>query len=115
MCCLQSPYGKDSIYPGPSLSNVIVWSLPFPPQDPVFNAKRQAATSPYEEVDIPYMLLRLRQGIGRLIRTREDSGIIAIFNDELHDNVVLREHIVRILPAGVTLKSDSLPSMGSFR
>ncbi|NOU84740.1 ATP-dependent DNA helicase [Paenibacillus sp. LMG 31460] len=92
--------------PGPSLSNVIVWSLPFPPQDPVFNAKRQASTSPYEEVDIPYMLLRLRQGIGRLIRTREDSGIIAIFNDELHDNVVLRDHIVRILPAGVTLKSE---------
>ena len=48
--------------PGPSLSNVIVWALPFPPQDPVFNAKRQASASPYEEVDIPYMLLRLRQG-----------------------------------------------------
>ncbi|WP_305799935.1 helicase C-terminal domain-containing protein, partial [Lysinibacillus sp. GbtcB16] len=29
--------------PGPSLSNVIVWALPFPPQDPVYMAKRQAA------------------------------------------------------------------------
>ncbi|UKS29761.1 ATP-dependent DNA helicase [Paenibacillus sp. HWE-109] len=91
--------------PGPSLSNVIVWALPFPPQDPVFMAKRQAAASPYEEVDIPYMLLRLRQGIGRLIRTREDSGLIAIFSEELHHNEQLREHIVRILPVGVSLKA----------
>nr|WP_216855552.1 ATP-dependent DNA helicase [Paenibacillus alba] len=92
--------------PGPSLSNVIVWALPFPPQDPVFMAKRQAASNPYEEVDIPYMLLRLRQGIGRLIRTREDSGLIAIFSDDLHHNTQLREHIVRILPDGVALKQE---------
>ncbi|OCT13705.1 ATP-dependent helicase [Paenibacillus pectinilyticus] len=92
--------------PGPSLSNVIVWALPFPPADPVFNAKREAAASPYEEVDIPYMLLRLRQGMGRLIRTREDSGIIAIFSDELVTNASLREHIERVLPAGVEMKSE---------
>ncbi|NOV02221.1 ATP-dependent DNA helicase [Paenibacillus planticolens] len=92
--------------PGPSLSNVIVWALPFPPQDPVFMAKRQAAADPYEEVDIPYMLLRLRQGIGRLIRTREDSGIIAIFSEEMHTNEGLREHIAGVLPSGVVLKHD---------
>ncbi|TXK75943.1 ATP-dependent DNA helicase [Paenibacillus sp. N3.4] len=92
--------------PGPSLSNVIVWALPFPPQDPVFVAKRQASKFPYEEVDIPHMLLRLRQGMGRLIRTREDSGIVAIFSSELHHNQVLRDHIVRVLPKGVTLKSE---------
>ncbi|CAN7531555.1 ATP-dependent DNA helicase [Paenibacillus sp. LjRoot56] len=92
--------------PGPSLSNVIVWALPFPPQDPVFNAKREAAASPYEEVDIPYMLLRLRQGMGRLIRTREDSGIIAIFSEVLYTNTSLREHIERVLPAGVEMKSE---------
>ncbi|NEW06755.1 ATP-dependent DNA helicase [Paenibacillus sp. SYP-B3998] len=92
--------------PGPSLSNVIVWALPFPPQDPVFNAKRQASPSPYEEVDIPYMLLRLRQGMGRLIRTRDDRGIIAIFSEEVHHNENLREHIVRVLPEGVHLSDE---------
>ncbi|WNR46764.1 ATP-dependent DNA helicase [Paenibacillus roseipurpureus] len=93
--------------PGPSLSNVIVWSLPFPPHDPVFNAKREASNAPYEEVDIPYMLLRLRQGMGRLIRTREDSGIIAIFAGEIHANAELRGHIERILPSGVEMKSEA--------
>lgn len=90
--------------PGPSLSNVMIWALPFPPQDPVFMAKREAVSNPFEEVDIPYMLLRLRQGIGRLIRTREDSGIIAIFSEEMHTNDSLREHIVGVLPSGVALK-----------
>jgi ATP-dependent DNA helicase DinG len=89
--------------PGPSLSNVIVWALPFPPQDPVFMAKRQASAYPYEEVDIPYMLLRLRQGMGRLIRSREDRGIIAIFSDGLHTDAALRDHVVRVLPEGVQL------------
>ena len=33
---------------------------------------------PFAEVDLPYMLLRLRQGIGRLIRTQEDKGCVHI-------------------------------------
>ncbi|MNW15286.1 bifunctional ATP-dependent DNA helicase/DNA polymerase III subunit epsilon [compost metagenome] len=52
------------------------------------------------------MLLRLRQGMGRLIRTREDSGMIAIFSDELYTNSSLREHVERVLPAGVKMKSE---------
>ncbi|MDD9270409.1 ATP-dependent DNA helicase [Paenibacillus sp. GCM10023248] len=90
--------------PGPSLSNVIIWALPFPPQDPVFMAKRQAAARPFEEVDVPYMLLRLRQGIGRLIRTREDSGMIAIFSHEMYSDETLRAHIAAVLPEGVQLR-----------
>jgi ATP-dependent DNA helicase DinG len=87
--------------PGPSLSNVIIWSLPFPPNDPVFAAKRNAAQHPFDEVDMPYMLLRLRQGIGRLIRTSEDSGIVAILGQELHHDSRVRERVKEILPKGV--------------
>lgn len=68
--------------PGPALSHVLIWSLPYPPNDPVFNAQREQATDPFQDVDWPYMLLRLRQGIGRLIRTRDDAGFITIFADE---------------------------------
>jgi ATP-dependent DNA helicase DinG len=53
--------------PGSSLENVFIFSLPFPPHDPVFTAKRESTENAFEEVDTPYMLLRLRQGIGRLI------------------------------------------------
>jgi ATP-dependent DNA helicase DinG len=104
LCAVTLWEGLD--IPGPSLSNVIVWSLPFPPQDPVFMAKRQEATSPYEEVDLPYMLLRLKQGIGRLIRSREDTGMIAILSEEIHSDSKLRELVQSLLPQGVVLKDE---------
>ncbi|MED1205047.1 ATP-dependent DNA helicase [Heyndrickxia acidicola] len=68
--------------PGESLSNVLIYSLPFPPHDPVFEARRKNSVSPFEEVDIPYMLLRLKQGIGRLIRTSADRGEVHIWTEK---------------------------------
>lgn len=65
--------------PGESLTQVIIASLPFPPHDPVFQAKRKHAANPSAEVDVPYMLLRLRQGIGRLIRSSQDEGIVHLW------------------------------------
>ncbi|MCA0758026.1 ATP-dependent DNA helicase [Paenibacillus sp. N4] len=100
LCAVTLWEGLD--IPGPSLSQVIVWELPFPPNDPVFAARRQDASSPFEQVDMPYMLLRLRQGIGRLIRTREDSGTVAIFGERLNDAEV-RAQIAGLLPEYVTM------------
>ncbi|WP_461200324.1 ATP-dependent DNA helicase [Anoxybacillus sp. TBDG-1] len=89
--------------PGPSLSNVIIWALPYPPNDPVFQAKRKQTDNPFWEVDVPYMILRLRQGIGRLIRQRDDRGIVCIFvtNDEPMQVI---ETIKRVLPTEVHQK-----------
>jgi len=83
--------------PGRSLENVIIFSLPFPPNDPVFIAKKNGLTNPFLEVDLPYMLLRLRQGIGRLIRTEKDEGTVHILLDDLLDLNVLQE-IRAVLP-----------------
>jgi ATP-dependent DNA helicase DinG len=77
LCAYHLWEGLD--IPGPSLSNVVIWSLPFPPNDPVFAAKRKGLEDSYMELDVPYMLLRLRQGMGRLIRTTEDKGEITIY------------------------------------
>ncbi|CAH1197564.1 putative ATP-dependent DNA helicase YoaA [Paenibacillus plantiphilus] len=89
--------------PGPALSQVLVWSLPFPSHDPVFTAKRKDAADAFEEVDMPYMLLRLRQGVGRLIRSREDSGTVTIIAHELKDESI-RERVVGSLPPGVGIQ-----------
>lgn len=86
--------------PGESLENVIIFDLPYPPLDPVFIAKREGVDSPFEEVDMPYMLLRLRQGLGRLIRTHEDKGCVHILLDEtVNDDIVAR--IKQVLPTEV--------------
>ena len=83
--------------PGESLNNVVIYNLPYPPNDPVFKAKRQAAENPFEEVDRPYMLLRLRQGIGRLIRTSTDQGKIQLFMDKDTGRSVVQS-VLDVLP-----------------
>lgn len=95
LCSVSLWEGLD--IPGPSLSNVIIWSLPFPPNDPVFQAKRKGAVHSFEQVDLPYMLLRLRQGIGRLIRSSEDTGTVSIFVDDKVSNEVLNK-VKNVLP-----------------
>ncbi|WP_152399302.1 ATP-dependent DNA helicase [Paenibacillus cellulositrophicus] len=105
LCAVSLWEGLD--VPGPALSNVIVWSLPFPPHDPVFTAKRKESAAPFEEVDMPYMLLRLRQGIGRLIRSREDRGVVAILGEELAGSTPVREQVLAVLPEGLTLQTLS--------
>ncbi|WP_234410451.1 ATP-dependent DNA helicase [Caldalkalibacillus mannanilyticus] len=90
--------------PGPSLTHVIIWDLPYPPKDPVYNAKRKEAHDPYWEVDVPYMLLRLRQGIGRLIRTSTDHGTVTIVSQDLKENPRLLERVTAVLPAGVPIE-----------
>lgn len=83
--------------PGESLQNVVIFSLPFPPHDPVFEAKRASASNSFEQVDMPYMLLRLRQGIGRLIRTSHDSGNVHILTEKnLPENVL--DKMIAVLP-----------------
>ncbi|MBO1913428.1 hypothetical protein J4G37_52530, partial [Microvirga sp. 3-52] len=67
LCSFKLWEGLD--IPNDALTQVIIHDLPFPPADPLFEARRQHATDPFNEVDLPFMLLRLRQGAGRLIRT----------------------------------------------
>ena len=86
--------------PGASLENVVIFSLPFPPHDPVFAAQRKAVDNPFERVDLPYMLLRLRQGIGRLIRTSEDKGSVHILIENQTPTSVI-EKVISVLPTSL--------------
>jgi ATP-dependent DNA helicase DinG len=95
LCSMHLWEGLD--IPGRSLENVIIYSLPYPPLDPVFEAKREGAKNSFEEVDVPYMLLRLRQGIGRLIRSHDDKGTVHILLEKNTDGNVLAK-INDILP-----------------
>ncbi|PMC39366.1 ATP-dependent helicase [Bacillus sp. UMB0899] len=101
LCAVNLWEGLD--IPGPSLSNVVIWSLPFPPDDPVFEAKKSDKHDPYKEVDLPYMILRLRQGIGRLIRTSSDKGSISIFYMEQDKDVL--SMIESVLPVKPLIKN----------
>ncbi len=85
--------------PEEALTRVIIYDLPFPPHDPLFDAKRTFAENPYEEVELPFMQLRLQQGMGRLIRTSNDRGDIHILlNEEEARQRETFENILAVTP-----------------
>ncbi|MFC3748319.1 ATP-dependent DNA helicase [Paenibacillus sp. GCM10012306] len=69
---------------GSDLSQLIIFRLPFPvPSDPVYEYKASMADNPLKDVFVPDMLLRLRQGTGRLIRSETDLGVLSILDSRL--------------------------------
>lgn len=81
--------------PKEALTRVIIFDLPFPPNDPLFDAKRSFVENPFEEVELPFMQLRLQQGMGRLIRTSYDYGDIHILLNEEESKA--KQHFESIL------------------
>jgi ATP-dependent DNA helicase DinG len=70
---------------GDQLSCVIIDRLPFPsPQDPLVAARLaaiEAAGRPsFEEYMIPAAIVRLKQGFGRLVRSRSDRGVVVLLD-----------------------------------
>lgn len=83
-------FGADSFWqgvdvPGETLSNVIIVRLPFSvPSHPLLEARlediRKRGGNPFVEYQIPEAVIKLKQGFGRLIRSRSDRGIVAILD-----------------------------------
>jgi len=74
--------------PGENLRCVIIEKLPFDnPSDPIYNAKAKLLEmkniNPFTYYSIPRAVLKLKQGLGRLIRSKTDKGIIAILDNRI--------------------------------
>jgi len=74
--------------PGEQLSCVIIDKLPFAvPSDPVVAARitaiRQDGGNPFFEYQVPQAALSLKQGFGRLIRSRSDRGVLALLDPRI--------------------------------
>jgi DNA polymerase-3 subunit epsilon/ATP-dependent DNA helicase DinG len=70
--------------PGDPLSCLAIAKLPFSvPSDPIFAARAETFEQPFLEYAVPETILRFLQGFGRLIRSRTDRGVVAIFDKRL--------------------------------
>lgn len=68
---------------GKALSNLIIARLPFPVVDPIMEYKKSKYKNGFNKVYIPEMLIKLKQGIGRLIRSETDKGIVCILDSRM--------------------------------
>ena len=89
--------------PGDALRHVVIARLPFEvPTHPLQRARcdrlEQAGRQPFWHLSLPVAALRLKQGFGRLIRSRSDRGVVTI----LDPRIVTRRYGRYLL--------DSLPS-----
>ena len=86
-------FGTDSFWmgvdvPGDALSNVFITRLPFAvPDHPLIEAKLELIEArggdAFTEFSLPEAILKLRQGVGRLIRTKSDNGIVVILDNRI--------------------------------
>lgn len=86
--------------PGPTCSAVVVDKIPFPvPTDPIVEARCDLVgdARAFEEVSVPAAGMQLAQGVGRLIRTATDRGVVAVLDPRLAE-ARYRRRILDLLP-----------------
>ena len=85
---------------GDDLSLVVIDKVPFKPEtDPLMKAKADhyKISSMFDYIQLPEAIIDLKQGFGRLIRTRSDKGIVAILDPRVH-NSNYGKRIISALP-----------------
>jgi len=99
--------------PGEALSLVIIDKLPFAPhRDPVIQHRdqmvRDAGGNPFAQFMLPEAILALKQGVGRLIRSETDRGVMAILDSRVNTKRYGAQIIASLPRARRTLRFEDV-------
>jgi ATP-dependent DNA helicase DinG len=102
--------------PGESLSAVIIDKLPFPrPNRPLVKARerllQEEGRNPFMEYSLPEAILTLKQGLGRLMRSHSDKGLLAILDNRLFQMPYGKKILHNLPPSPIT---SSLEEVARF-
>lgn len=101
---------------GEQLSCVIIDKLPFAvPTDPIVAARQRyiedSGGSSFHEYSVPQAIIALKQGLGRLIRSTTDRGVLAVLDPRLRTKSYGRVFLQSLPQCRVTSRIDELPSI----
>jgi ATP-dependent DNA helicase DinG len=98
---------------GEQLSCVIIDKLPFAvPSDPIIAARQRfiedQGGSSFYEYSVPQAVISLKQGLGRLIRSTTDRGVLAVLDPRLRTKIYGQTFLKSLPPCRVTSNVDEL-------
>jgi DNA polymerase-3 subunit epsilon/ATP-dependent DNA helicase DinG len=95
---------------GDALSVLVIPKLPFAvPTDPIYSARSEGFADAFAEYSVPLAILRFKQGFGRLIRSREDRGIVVVLDKRLLSKKY-GQHFLHSLP-NTTVRTGALKQL----
>lgn len=107
-------FGTDSFWTGvdvqgSSLVAVLIDKLPFPsPDDPVLDAIQEQDRSAFFSYSVPLATIKLRQGVGRLIRSKKDFGVVVICDPRLGSKRYGKGVLASLPPMKATRNLDNM-------
>lgn len=98
--------------PGDDLRLVVMNKTPFPALSPMFQARsaavERAGGKSFFDLSLPEATLDIKQGAGRLVRTKTDTGVIALLDSRMHSKRYGKDIIKSLPPAKLITDIDAV-------